>query len=179
MYLVSAFLKKYRPALWFVLRFFGVYTVLTLLYSLFLKPFKNLPDIITQWVAWQSKVLVSATGFTAETLTVFNENFVRLWINGIHVANVVEGCNSVNVLILFTTFVLAFKGPAKATVLFLLAGMASIYLVNLLRIGILAIGIYKFPQYTELLHQVVFPVIIYGYVFLLWMWWVNKFSLKK
>ena len=177
--MVSAFLQKYKPVLWFILRFFGIYTVLTFLYSLFLKPFESHPDTITQWVAGQSSMLVNVTGLAAETLTVANENFVRFWINGTHVANVVEGCNSVSVLILFTTFVLAFKGPAKATVLFLLAGMASIYLVNLLRIGILAIGIYKFPQYTELLHQVVFPVIIYGYVFLLWMWWVNKFSLKK
>lgn len=177
--MIFNFFNKYKPAIWFVLRFFGIYAVFTFSYSLFLKPFESYPDTLTQWVAGQSRMLVNVTGLTAETLTVANENFVRFWINGIHVANVVEGCNSASVLILFATFVLAFKGPLKRTIIFLSVGLVSVYVVNLLRIGILAIGIYKFPQYTELLHQLVFPVIIYGYVFLLWMWWVNKFSLKK
>jgi hypothetical protein len=37
--------------------------------------------------------------------------------------------------------------------------------------------IYNFPKQQHLLHSVVFPLFIYGVVLLLWIIWVNKFSL--
>ena len=50
-----------------------------------------------------------------------------------------------------------------------------IYIVNLLRIVILSVGLYHYPWRREILHSVIFPLIIYGLVFLLWMFWVNRF----
>jgi hypothetical protein len=37
-------------------------------------------------------------------------------------------------------------------------------------------ALYHFPQYEHLLQGVVFPLVIYGVVFLLWVVWVNKYS---
>ena len=51
-----------------------------------------------------------------------------------------------------------------------------IYVVNIIRIVILSIGIYSYPKQADVLHEVVFPAIIYGVVFLLWVFWVNRFS---
>ncbi|GAA4236989.1 hypothetical protein GCM10022291_22740 [Postechiella marina] len=105
-----------------------------------------------------------------------NEPSIKLIVNGQYLARVIEGCNSISVIILFVSFVIAFSGQLKDTVLFVLSGGVLLYVVNLLRIVMLSIGIYHFPDKSGFLHTVIFPGIIYGMVFLLWMFWVNRFS---
>jgi exosortase family protein XrtF len=48
--------------------------------------------------------------------------------------------------------------------------------LNVIRIALIAIALYHYPEQEHLLHGVVFPLFIYGVVFLLWVIWVNKFS---
>ena len=99
-----------------------------------------------------------------------------LILNGKYVARVVEGCNSVSVIILFVAFMVAFAGRLKPTFFYTLAGGVLIYAVNIIRIAILSIGLYNYPWRREILHTAIFPLIIYGMVFILWMFWVNRFS---
>jgi len=104
------------------------------------------------------------------------EPSVKLIVNGQYLARVVEGCNSVSVIILFVAFIVAFSGKWKTTFFYILSGSVLIYSVNLLRVVLLSMWLYHYPEYKEVLHAVVFPVIIYGMVFLLWVFWVNRFS---
>ena len=98
---------------------------------------------------------------------------MKLIINNRYTANIIEGCNAVSVILLFVAFVLAFAQQFKKTMLFLLAGITLIYSINLVRICILAIALYEYPEQGDFLHGVVFPGIIYGMVFLLWVLWVK------
>ena len=79
-------------------------------------------------------------------------------------------------MILFVSFVIAFKGKFKAMVWFLPFGIAVIHIANIIRIALLAVALYHFPKAEHLLHGVLFPLLIYGIVFILWMIWVNRFS---
>ena len=171
-------LKKYKAAIYFILRFFVVYTILTLLYNQFLNTFENYPDSITELVAEQSKKIVNFFNYKTETAIVETESFVRFYINDSYIARIVEGCNGISVYILYISFIIAFRGSLKHTLLFVILGTAFLYLSNILRVSILSIGLYKFPEHAEFLHQIVFPVLIYGMVFLLWILWVNKFAKK-
>ena len=55
-----------------------------------------------------------------------------------------------------------------------------IYFTNILRIAFIVVALYKYPQFENILHNIVFPSLIYGMTFLLWVLWVSKFSkLKK
>ena len=101
---------------------------------------------------------------------------MKLLVRGKYLARIIEGCNAISVIVLFISFVIAFSGKLKTTVLFLLSGSILIYVVNLIRIVILAVGLYHYPWRSDILHSVIFPAIIYGMVFLLWMLWVNRFS---
>ena len=38
----------------------------------------------------------------------------------------------------------------------------GLYLVNISRIAALSIGLYKVPQYGTILHELVFPAVLYG-----------------
>ena len=131
------------------------------------------PDFITNSVAKQSSELISSFGYEAEVLPHDTETSMKLYINQTYLARIVEGCNAISIIILFIAFIISFAENFKKTFLFLFAGATLIYAVNILRIAILAIAIYKYPEYSDTLHGVVFPAIIYGMVFLLWMIWVR------
>ena len=71
---------------------------------------------------------------------------------------------------------MAFAGRISTTLLFLIGGSVLIYLLNVIRIAVLSVLLYRFPAYEHLLHGVIFPLFIYGVVFILWFIWVNYFS---
>lgn len=156
-----------------------MYVLLSVSYKLYLDASdgsKYYPDYITNLVARQSESLLETFGYDAGIEKHPDEASMKLIINNKFVARVVEGCNSISVIILFISFIVAFAGKLKPTFFYILSGSVLIYAVNLIRIVILSIGLYHYPWRREILHTVIFPLIIYGMVFLLWMFWVNRFS---
>lgn len=173
-----ASIKRYKSAVGFIIKFFITYAILTYAYSLYLSNFDGEPDGITRIVSHQTERIINAFGYETSVVQHETEPTMKLLVHDKYVGRIVEGCNSVSVLILFITFVIAFTGNLKNTLLFLVIGSILVYLANLVRIVILGIGLYRFPEQEYLLHQIVFPTVIYGMVFLLWMFWVQKFSKK-
>ena len=170
---------KYQSVIKFILTFLLVYAVLTFSYKLYLDASdgsKYYPDYLTNLVAKQSQSVLQTMGYDATIAKHPNEPSMKLIVNKKFVARVVEGCNSVSVIILFISFIIAFAGKFKTTIFYILAGSVLIYAVNLFRIAILSVGLYHYPWRKEILHTVIFPLIIYGMVFLLWMFWVNRFT---
>ena len=179
---MKALLLKYKSVVKFILTFLTVYVVLTIGYKVYLDFFdgsKYYPDYLTNLVAKQSESLINTLGYDAKIVPHPDEPSMKLLVNSKFVARVVEGCNSISVIILSISFIIAFAGKFKATFIYILSGSVLIYVVNLIRIAILSIGLYNYPWREDILHTVIFPMIIYGMVFLLWMFWVNRFSKKK
>lgn len=159
-----------------------MYTVLSFSYKLYLDYSDGstyYPDYLTNLVAKQSESLMDSLGYDALIAPHPDEPSMKLIINKKFVARVVEGCNSVSIIILFIAFMIAFAEKFKTTFFYILAGSVLIYVVNLFRIVFLSVGLYHYPWRREELHTVIFPLIIYGMVFLLWMFWVNRFSTHK
>jgi exosortase family protein XrtF len=123
---------------------------------------------------------------TAQVLQLFNDGsaieentmhpYMKLFYSQKYVARIVEGCNAISVIILFISFVVAFSGKLKTTLLFIFGGSLLIYMLNVLRIAALSALIFYFPKQEPFLHGVLFPLYIYGVVFILWLIWVRKFS---
>ena len=133
-------------------------------------------DSFTQIVASQSKLLLSISDSQSHTGINTKEASVKLFYKGKWVARIIEGCNAISVSILFVSFVIAFTGKLKPTLLFLIIGSLLIHVFNVFRIALLCMALYNFPQFDSVLHDVIFPLVIYGLVFLLWIVWVNKYS---
>ncbi len=172
-------LTKYKLVIRFIFTFLVVYGVLTVghhLYLSFSDGTKYYPDYMTNLVAKQTNTLLNSIGYNAEVLPHPDEPSMKIIINGKFVARVIEGCNALSVIILFLSFIIAFAGKLKTTVVYAFAGSIIIYAFNLIRIVILSVGLYHYPWRKEILHKVIFPMLIYGTVFLLWMLWVNRFS---
>lgn len=156
-----------------------MYIVLAVAYKLYLdysEGSKYYPDYLTHTVAKQSQDVLNTFGYDTKIEPHPDEPTMKIIIRDKYVARVVEGCNSISIIILFISFVIAFSGKFKTTLFYLLAGSTLLYVVNLIRIAILSVGLFHYPWRREILHVVIFPAIIYGMVFLLWMFWVNRFS---
>ncbi|EGV43512.2 exosortase family protein XrtF [Bizionia argentinensis JUB59] len=172
-------LLKYKSVIKFILTFLAVYVVLSFSYKLYLDLSTGTdyyPDYVTHAVAQQTAHLLNTWGYHSQVLPHLDEPTMKLILNGKYIARVIEGCNSVSVIILFVAFILAFSGKFKVTVIYILSGSVFIYVVNLIRIVLLSIGLYHYPQHEAILHTVIFPAIIYGLVCFLWLVWVNRFS---
>ncbi|WP_347922770.1 exosortase family protein XrtF [Pontimicrobium sp. SW4] len=179
---MQALFVKYKSVIKFILTFVLVYAVLSMSYKLYLDysdGSKYYPDYVTNLTAKQSESLLDSLGYNASIEVHPDEPSMKLIINNKYVARVIEGCNSVSVIVLFISFIIAFSGRLKPTIIYLLAGSVLIYAVNLMRIVILSIGLFHYPWRRDILHNIIFPLIIYGIVFLLWMVWVNRFATLK
>ncbi len=174
---MKKYLVQFKPFLIFVSIFFLTYIVFTLLYKFYLNSYQ----------AEELDAATTAAGQNAEQLLkLFNYDIIiqkssqnpwqEIILNGKFIARITEGCNALSVMILFVSFVAAFSGNFKKTLLFIILGLISIYVLNVIRICLLIVLSYNFPQYTRFLHGTFFPLMIYGYVFILWIFWINRFS---
>lgn len=169
---------QYKPFLLFLAKFFVSYLLLTIVYQGFLSSFSDdKMDAITELVASNTKQLLTLFNADSDTVKDSSESYIRLIYNKQYLARMIEGCNGISVIILFISFVVAFSGKWKPTLFFVLGGSLIIYGLNVVRIAALCVLMYHFPKQEQLLHSVVFPLSIYGFVFVLWVIWVNKFSL--
>ncbi len=176
---MKALFSKYKLVIRFIVTFSAIYGLLTIGYNLYLNVSdgsKFYPDYMTNLVAKQTNALINGIGYEAKVMPHPIEPSMKIIINGKFVARVIEGCNAISIIILFIAFIVAFAGRFKTTFLYCFAGSIIIYVFNLVRIVILSVGLYHYPWRQEILHKVIFPMLIYGIVFLLWMVWVNRFS---
>lgn len=160
----------------------GTYLLLSVFYGVYLRISEDgayEPDFITNLVAKQSAAFLEGIGYKSALSPDNLGEGVFLIIEDTFNVVIVEGCNSISVIILFVSFIIAFAERFKKTFLFILAGSVLIYVVNIIRVVILTVALYKFPQYENILHSVVFPGIIYSMVFILWMVWVWMLKPKK
>ena len=176
---MKSLLIKYKSVIRFIVTFLAVYGVLTIGYNVYLNSSDGsrfYPDYLTHLVAEHTNALLNSVGYQTDIVAHPSEPSMKIIINGKYVARVIEGCNGISIIIMFLSFIVAFAGKFKTTFFYGLAGSIIIYAFNLIRIVILSIGLYHYPWRREILHTVIFPMLIYGTVFLLWMVWVNRFS---
>ena len=137
---------------------------------------KNEIDGITKTVAFQTKQLMLCFDNNIETVKNENEPSIKMIYHTKYVARIIEGCNAISVMILFASFVFAFSAQWKKTALYIISGIVIIHVLNIIRIAVLSYSLYYFPNYEEVLHGTLFPLFIYGVVFVLWILWVTKYS---
>lgn len=177
-------MKKHKNIILFLVKFFVTYFFLFAIYSFYLQKSQQKKtnfkvSSVTRAVAEQTVSVLTFFKYDVTTKQHDKELSMKLIIENAFTARVIEGCNSISLIILFIAFIVAFSGTLKATLLYVLSGSIFIYVVNVLRIALLTVLLHKYPSKVGLLHDLFFPAIIYGTIFLLWVLWVNKFSKFK
>jgi len=173
---MSSILKTYRPVLIFIGKFAGVYALLVWLYNRYLAYWGDQTDGLTNWVGKNVNYLFRIFHIKASTPPLENERGLKLIINGEYVGRIVEGCTAISVIIMFVAFIVAFGNSFKKSLLFAIAGSILIFVINIFRIVFLAYLYHVFPAYQDVVHRIIFPAIIYGFVVLLWIVFIKKFN---
>jgi exosortase family protein XrtF len=169
------FIKQHQPFFVFLGKFLLFYLVFTQIYNWYLGNFDknaNQVDGITTVVTQNTKAVIQWFEPDCYTLKHDKEASVKIIYKNKYVSRIVEGCNAISVIILFAAFVFAFSGKWLRTFLFIVLGSFIIYFLNVFRIASLTIALYHYPAYEGVLHDIVFPLVIYSVVFIQWLIWV-------
>jgi exosortase family protein XrtF len=172
-------LSEFKPSLIFLAKFVGLYLSLNLLYGVFVSSYRPAADPVTRWVTDQTVVALELSNYENEAVhhTVKPTSTIRY--KGQAILSVYEGCNGLNVVIIFISFLLAFGPYTKQLVWFIPMGIVVIHIFNLVRItGLFFLTIHR-PEWIYFLHKYLFTAFIYLIVFILWFWWVKKFGETK
>jgi exosortase family protein XrtF len=146
------------------------------LYGLWIVSYGNLADPITNLVSINSAWFLSQIGFDVSTTMSEFYPAVSLQYGGNIVINVIEGCNAINISILFIAFIFAYKNSMKRTLMFSLIGIIAIYIFNIVRVSGLFLIAKHFPDNLMFTHRFLFTGVIYAFVFCLWYLWVKKIA---
>jgi len=167
--------KENRPALKFLGLFLTVYAIGNLVYGFYIE--RNYPgvDQMTQWVSTQSSWLINQLAELETRSAVSTSRPITMMVeNEKTILNIYEGCNGINVMIVFIAFIIAFGGLSKKGALFMSVGVVMIHAANLMRIALL-FGIAKhYESWFYYVHKYVFTAALYVIVVLLWWVWVSK-----
>lgn len=171
--------NDFKPVLKILLRFIIIYVLLVFFYQFYLNGYENKGlDPVSNWVANQTVWVQNSLGYVSQMVEGKPEEQTSwFYVSGKYVSRMVEGCNAISVMVLFVAFIFAFYKGGK-TFIFALFGLASLHLMNVVRIAGLNILLVEMPQYSKIGHDYLFPAIIYGSVVVLWMIWIKFFALK-
>lgn len=172
-------LKEFKPALLFLGKFLALYFIGNIVYGLYIESFGDRPDGITRMVTNQCSSILHLIGYNTTVQDHGTEAKIALRMAGTTVLYVFEGCNGVNVMIVFVAFLVAFGGPGKSFAFFLPAGIIIIHVFNLLRIQLLFHLAKNNERHFYYYHKYLFTATLYLVVFALWAFWVIRFNERK
>ncbi len=99
-----------------------------------------------------------------------------LYLDSTMLLGVAHECNALVLFALFSGFIICFSGKWILKVGYILAGIAAIWLVNILRVAGLTLIQIHFPGALDFNHKYTFTLLVYSFIFGLWMLWVKRFS---
>lgn len=124
-------------------------------------------------IARASARVLQAAGFDA---AVAPNNVYLLLMSGRPAVIVGIPCNGLVLYALFAGFVLAFPGPWQRKLWFIPAGIALIWVLNVVRVAALAINHHYAHQSVDFNHHYTFTFVVYGCIFGLWMLWAKRLA---
>lgn len=168
--------KKYKAVWLFLIKFFGAYILGVLIYNNYLQGFTQSLDTFSSVVTEQVASLLSLTLPEITTFYSCESPIAKVEYYNVPIVSITEGCNAISVMILFVAFLIAFKGALKNYLWFVPMGIFVLYVSNIIRIYMIGMILLYYPDYVNLAHDFLFPGIIYGTTFLLWVIWIKYFT---
>jgi exosortase family protein XrtF len=167
--MISSF-KNLSPAYRFLIVFAGLAIVWYPLYTFLLKPHSPIDEWVIGASLTISKSILQLLGHTVfvDGREIRIAGTSGLWMG--------DECNAISLFALFSGFILSFPGNIKSKCWFIPVGIALIFMANCIRVIILAVLDVYSREWTKFNHTYTFTILMYGLIFLLWMYWVNRYS---
>jgi exosortase family protein XrtF len=172
-------LQEFKPTILFLVKFIGIYLAGNLLYGLYVTSYEPQADPLTKLVTVQTKFGLNLTGIEAEVAHHMTKATVILKNDGRAVVSVYEGCNGINIFIIYAAFLVAFGPYKRPLAWYIPSGILVIHFFNLIRIGGLFMITLARPDWLYFTHKYLFTAFIYAIVFLLWLLWFRICPVNK
>jgi exosortase/archaeosortase family protein len=82
-------------------------------------------------------------------------------------------CNGLELMVLAVGFILCFEAGWRRKAIYVSASLVGVYAVNVARCSLLTVIKTEHPVYFVFAHKYLFNIAGYGFVFLIWMWYVQ------
>lgn len=167
-------IKRFKPAFLFLGIFLGTYFIGNLLYGFWVESYRPIADPATWEVTKESSWILNQMGYqtTAQNHTI--KATVLLVNDGRAVLGVYEGCNGINVFIVYIAFLIGMGPMNREKIVMVALGSLSIHLLNLGRIvGLFWVALNR-PESFYMVHKYIFTAVLYLAVFILWMVWLYR-----
>jgi exosortase family protein XrtF len=168
--------REFRPTILFLGKFLGLYLAGNLLYGAYVTAYYPKPDPVTSWVTAQSATVLTWAGWDVAAVDRPGKPTTDIVYEGRPIIAVYEGCNGLNVVVVFLSFLLAFGPFRKSMAWFVPLGLLVIHTSNLLRVTLLFVVALEYPDFLYFTHKYLFTAFIYLFVFLMWMWWILRLT---
>ncbi|MCX6313047.1 MAG: archaeosortase/exosortase family protein [Bacteroidetes bacterium] len=168
--------SSHRRTLIFIGLFLGIYLGWMMLYEWLIHPWGKLDTLVINDSSNWTLFILKKLNF--HTFLGNNPTIRTIGIDGTHGLWIGDPCNGLTLFALFTSFILAYPGSWKNKLWFIPVGITAIYTMNIIRLTVLCIIVLKKPLWLEFNHTYLFQVLMYGFIFMLWYIWINKFSGK-
>ena len=165
-------IHEYKEAIIFLVKYVVIYLVLNTAYAYYVNHYSPDADPLTVIVTRHTEALLSVFDPAVDYYVQPGSVNVPVTKEGETVMMVYEGCNSVNVMIVFVAFIISFKGPMKLFIRYFLLGLLAVYMINLFRLmGLYAVALY-YAESFYFFHKFFFTGAIYLMVFVIWYFWI-------
>ena len=162
-------LNALHPLVRFLIYAALLYLLWFLVYDLGIKPYTRFDLMVTLNMIYVSDFLLSLMGYDVVTE---NRTITLLGTVGLFVG---AACNGVPLFALFSGFIIAFPGSIARKLYFIPIVILLIHALNIIRVTALCLIQLAAPHLLEFNHTYTFTILIYGFIFFLWMVWVNSY----
>lgn len=165
---------RQRAIVAFVAKALGLYIAWFISYDYFIAPAGKVDTYLNYRVASDAGTVLDLMGWEGSTQPGNRQTVVC--IGREPMVGVGNPCNGLELFVLFAGFILCFPGSWRSKGWFIPAGSLIIHAVNVLRTASLAWIQWKHPAYLDFNHHYTFTVLVYSVIFLLWIFWTNRYS---
>lgn len=170
--------QDFKPSILFLAKFIGLYIVLNVAYGFYLDASKGEADVMTKWVTEQTAAIIDIYEDKIGTGPKDDLKSIFIFKDSQAILSVYEGCNGLNVMVIFVSFLIAYGKIGKRMLWFIPLGLLVIHLFNILRILLLFHVTISMPDFLYFSHKYLFTAFIYIAVFGMWALWIFKVNEK-
>lgn len=167
---VRAFVQAHPQA-----RFWGIalalYALWWLSYEQVLRPDGRLDEALSAQVAWAAAGALRLVGFAA---AVSPSAPTLVTMAGDPAVLVGGPCNGLVLYVLFAGFVIAQPENGRRKGRFIVIGISTLYLINVLRVAALALNHTYWYRTVDFNHHYTFTFVAYAVILGLWGWWAQQ-----
>jgi exosortase family protein XrtF len=171
-------LLKQNAFLRFIVTSVILYLVLYIIYQFIVKRYTYYDQKFIGSIIHAADYFLRVVGYKT-FLSLQDTDFQIVGIDGSNGVWVGSNCNAITLFTLFSVFIIAYPGHQKNKLWFVPLGILAIHILNLFRVIALVLIANSAPEYLNFNHTYTFTFLIYSFIFLLWMIWVNKFASKS